>query len=750
MKKFFTLSLFLTALLFSFQGNAKKVEVADASAAGHFFITQTQEMSPNDVFLERVYTAIDATNPAQALYYVFNINQQQGYVIVSANDIAVPILGYSLQGSYVHDDAPLNFKSWMSSVAEAIRRGIEQNYQPDEETVTEWRALLEQDVHYFALQRGETAVNPLIATKWDQGDPYNQQCPTYSGNKCLTGCVATAMAQVMKYHAYPASGTGTIPAYTTRTLKLSVPAVPLGETYQWSNMINQYGGGATQQQKDAVALLMYHCGASVEMDYGLAASGAYSADAGVSMTTYFKYDKSMRMQDKAYFTNAEWIDLLKQSLDATLPIYYKGQGPDGGHAFVCDGYNTSNQFHFNWGWSGYNDGYFSVTPMPSYLFPNSNAAFVGLKPDAGGAQAYNIDIYPENNLTSSATGVPPAQTFTVSALIYNSGYKEATGMQGAIGLYQGNTLIATMGTKGISNLPGGYWFTSPISFSCQVPAGTPVGNYTIRLLIKTSNSDWQVARASIGYKAELPLQVTNKTYTIIAQAESGGNIDPKGNITVAENGNQTFTITSNSGYAISKVLVDGVNKPEAVTSGSYTFSNVTDDHVITAKFEQASHVITATAGENGTITPSGEIAVADGGSKIFVIAANENYQVDDVLVDGTSVGAVSGYTFSNVTSNHTIEATFKAKGVNIEETNIAGITVFPNPTDGELTIGHEICDNEICDIKIFDVMGRIVFQLSTLNSQLSTQIDISIFPAGVYFIRITTEEGIITKKIVKR
>ena len=751
MKKFFTLSLFLTALLFSFQANAKKVEVTDAAAAGHFFITQTQELNPNDVHLSTVYTAIDATNPAQALYYVFNINQQQGFVIVSANDIAVPILGYSLQGGYVHDDAPLNFKSWMSSVAEAIRRGIEENYQPEQETVVEWKALLEQDVNYFAQQRGETAVNPLIETKWDQSDPYNLLCPTYGGVKCMTGCVATAMAQIMKYHAYPTSGTGTIPAYTTTTNGIAIPAITLGETYQWSNMINQYGGGATQQQKDAVALIMYHCGASVKMNYGTMSqggSGAYSTDAGVSMTTFFKYDKSMHMQDKAYFSNADWVALLKQDLDASRPLYYKGQGPDGGHAFVCDGYNTSNQFHINWGWSGQNDGYFTVTPMPYYLFPNSNAVFAGLKPDAGGAQAHNIDMYYEKNLTSSATSIPPTQAFTVSVQFYNSGYADASGMQGAIGLYQGNTLITTMGARSVGNLQAGYYFTSALPFTCQVPAGTPVGNYTIRALIKVSNSDWQLVRASDGYKTELPLQVTAPSFTITATAEAGGSITPSGTIQVAEGGNQTFTIKANSGYAISKVLVDGSDKPEAVASGSYTFSNVTANHTITAKFEQASHIITATAGENGTITPSGEIKIADGGSQIFVIAAHENYQVADVLVDGTSVGAVSGYTFSNVTSSHTIEATFKAKGVNIEETNVVGIMVYPNPTDGKLTIGNG--ELTIENVEIFDLMGKALnnCQLSTVNCQL--KIDISHLPSGIYFIRIQTNKETVTQKIVKQ
>ena len=760
MKKNFTLRLkqlfVLCALLLCFQANAEKVENVTAASVGQFFMSQTLGVNSNDVHLNTVYTAVDAANPAEALYYVFNINQQQKFVIVSANDIATPILGYSLQGIYDPNNLPPNFETWMNSVAEAIGQGIQQGVEANEQITAEWASLLEHDVNYFIQRAGERAVEPLITTKWDQGDPYNQQCPLYGSVKCMTGCVATAMAQVMKYHAHPESGTGTIPAYTTTTYSISVPAITLGTPYNFNDM----GGTSptTTSAKENVARLMYHCGASVKMNYGPSESGAYTTDAGKALTTFFKYDKSMRMQDRSYYSNEQWIALLKQELDANRPMYHNGSGSAGGHAFVCDGYNNSNMFHFNWGWSGYGDGYFSVTPLSS--FPNNNNVFVGQKADAGGAQSYQIDMYHNTNLMSTVTSVQPMQTFSVSAQFYNSGYADVSGnMQGAIGLYQGSNLIVMMGTRNLSGLQAGYYFTSAQSFSCQIPSGTATGNYTIRALIKTSTSDWEVARASFGYKTELPLQVTPKTYTITAQAETGGSIDPQGNIQVGEGESKTFTFKANSGYVISKVLIDGYNNPTAVADGSYTFSNVTADHSITVRFEQITYAITATAGENGTIAPSGIVNVPEGSSKIFTIEANENYEIADVLVDGTSVGAQPTYTFSNVTSNHTIEATFKLE-VGITEQDISSkITIYPNPTNEEFKVSG--FGFNVTGIEIFDVMGK-QFQSSMFNVQGSetlnfkpetlnfeTVIDISQLPSGVYFIRIQTGEGMVTKKVVK-
>ena len=736
----------LCALLLCFQANAEKVEKITATSVGQFFMSQTLGINSDDIQLNTVYTAVDATNPAEALYYVFNMNQQQGFVIVSANDIATPILGYSLQGIYNQENMPPNFEAWMNDIAEAIGQGIQKGVEAGEQITAEWESLLKHDVNYFIQRDGERAVSPLITTKWDQEDPYNQQCPSYGSYKCMTGCVATAMSQVMKYYSHPASGTGTIPAYTTETYGISVPAITLGTPYNFSDM-----GGTTPttpSAKENVARLMYHAGASVKMNYGPSSSGAFTSDAGKALTTFFKYDKSMRMQDRSYFSNEQWIALLKQELDANRPMYHNGSGPGGGHAFVCDGYNSSNQFHFNWGWSGYGDGYFSVTPLSE--FPNNNNVFVGQKADAGGAQTYQIDMYYNTNLTSTATSVSPMQTFTVSAQFYNSGYSDVTGnMTCAIGLYQGNTLITTMGSKSLSGLKAGYYFTNAQSFSCQVPTGTATGNYTIRALVKTSTSDWEVARASYGYKTELPLQVTGQTYTITAQAEEGGSIEPQGNVQVTEGGSKTFTFTANDGYVISQVLVDGSNDPTAVANGSYTFSNVTANHTITAKFEQMTYSITATAGENGTIAPSGIVKVLEGSSKKFTIEANENYEIASVLVDGSNnptAVANGSYTFTNITSNHTIEATFKLKGTNIEESNIFGLTLYPNPTDGELIINNE--QLIINNVEIYDVVGRPVVG-SNLCVRPATTIDISHLPSGIYFLRITTENGTVTKEVIK-
>jgi len=224
------------ALLLYFQANAKQIEIGDATIAGRFFIAQTLDVNPNDIELNLTYTAVNIANPIKPLYYIFDIcvKQKQGFIIISADDIVRPILGYSLHGFYNQDDMPPNFDAWMREVAELIRYGRKSYMDSDPRIFAEWKALLEHDVSFFIDRKGEKTVTPLITTKWDQGDPYNQQCPIYQGNRCMTGCVATTMAQLMKYYSFPTSGTGTTPAYTTPSFGISIPPksyIPMGESY---------------------------------------------------------------------------------------------------------------------------------------------------------------------------------------------------------------------------------------------------------------------------------------------------------------------------------------------------------------------------------------------------------------------------------------------------------------------------------------------------------------------------------------
>ncbi|MDR1336092.1 MAG: C10 family peptidase, partial [Tannerella sp.] len=312
----------------------------------------------------------------EPLYYVFTMNGDGGFIIVSGDDVAKPVLGYSDEGTY--DESNPNLAYWMSTLEQEITDAIENGVAQDAETEAAWDALDSND--NMVTMASDDYVEPLVKTKWNQGAPYNNSCPAVSYTPTYTGCVATTMAQIMKYHGHPTTRTATIPAYTTRSESISIPAITGTTTYAWNNMTNTYTLSATGTSADAVATLMYHCGVSVEMDYNTNESGAYSSDVVNALKNYFGYDAGITYHDRNYYTYTQWINLLKTEIMASRPVYYAGVSSNAGHAFVCDGYDADDLFHFNWGWGGSSDGYFEISAL--------NPGSIGIGGGSGGYNEY--------------------------------------------------------------------------------------------------------------------------------------------------------------------------------------------------------------------------------------------------------------------------------------------------------------------------------------------------------------------------
>jgi hypothetical protein len=292
--------------------------------------------------------------------YIFTT--EEGFVVMSADDCAKPILGYSLNNKFNVEDMPENMRSWLQQYSDEIQWGIENNIQPNTSTVTEWQDLKEEKT---SKDEPTVVVAPLVSTSWDQNSPYNMYCPTGT----VTGCVATAMAQVMKYWNYPETGKGEHSYTPENHPEYGVQSVDFEHTtYDWNNMTNTYGSSSTDTQKQAVATLMYSCGVSVDMEYGPSSeggSGAVSSKVPDALVDYFNYAPSANYKSKDNYTNEQWIALLQAELDESRPIFYAGRyitsNGGGGHAFVCDGYRSDNYFHFNWGWGGYqNNQYWAI------------------------------------------------------------------------------------------------------------------------------------------------------------------------------------------------------------------------------------------------------------------------------------------------------------------------------------------------------------------------------------------------------
>ncbi|MBR6067621.1 MAG: C10 family peptidase [Bacteroidales bacterium] len=332
-------------------------------------------------------------------FYVFNNQIYGGFVLVSADDIAHPILGYSDKGSFRTDvQLPVNVRGWFKGISKEISSAVELGVQQSEEVREEWNSLLEETPY---PKRSTRAVSALLSTTWDQGKPYNNLCPadsntdSYYGGRTVTGCVATAMAQVMKYWNYPTQGSGSH-SYSSSYGTLSANFG--NTTYDWNNMPNNLTNYSSSTQKTAVATLMYHCGISVDMQYDIAengGSGAYTVAYGSTpcaksaLVNYFKYKNTIQGLFRQNYIDTNWKNLLKADLDAGRPIMYSGASDEGGHSFVCDGYNNSDQFHFNWGWSGSYDGFFSLNAMTpgtggigggGYDFSEDQDAIIGIEP----------------------------------------------------------------------------------------------------------------------------------------------------------------------------------------------------------------------------------------------------------------------------------------------------------------------------------------------------------------------------------
>ena len=329
-----------------------------------------------------------AVSPSATCYYVFANGEDKGFTIVSGDDRMPEVVGYSAQGTYDPDHLPANYVGFMKAYQETVEALLKGDAQVSGglAEARQWRA----------DRANSAAVAPLLGgIKWNQMAPYNNMCPSYNGtNRAVTGCVATAMAQVMMYYQYPKELKATIKAYTAKSYGIQIPEISSGATYDWDNMLPDYSqSDYSSAQADAVAKLMYHCGAAVEMNYG-PSSGANVTPA--ILATYFGYDADL-MQDltRTCFSLQQWMTLIDNELKAKRPILYSGKSSDGGHEFVCDGSDGKGLYHINWGWGGYQDGYFDLT----ILQPQKGGAGSGSAVDGYNRKcSMIIGIAPDNGM----------------------------------------------------------------------------------------------------------------------------------------------------------------------------------------------------------------------------------------------------------------------------------------------------------------------------------------------------------------
>lgn len=362
---------------------------------------------------------IDADN--EPALYVFNRANDAGYLVLAADDaVETCVLGYADNGTIDVQNMPDALAYWLDCLAG------EAAYQA-KKTQNKSGGI------YMANEQNRQAIAPLCKTKWNQNAPFNNDCPMDGSSRSVTGCVATAMAQVLKYYNYPDVGRN-VASYTWKnsagtSTKLSFDFAK--KPFDWGNMLDVYTESATDVQKAAVANLMYGCGVSVDMGYTSQESGTASLYIPEALITYFKYDKSLVQLQRGYYTAAEWEDMVYNNLANYGPVLWSGLGDMGGHQFVCDGYDGNGYYHFNWGWGGMSDGYYKLSSLNPDMqgiggsgggFDFGQDIVLGMKPEVANSQVVPMFRCP-NGISLTASG----SVFTMASLNSGGFYSYSSG-----------------------------------------------------------------------------------------------------------------------------------------------------------------------------------------------------------------------------------------------------------------------------------------------------------------------------------
>lgn len=622
----------------------------------------------------------------QPCVYVYN-RVGGGYVVMAADDQVRPVLGYSLDGAFDAATAPANLLAWLESYRTAVE-DLSAGTRAYPSMAAAWQALLEGTAPAGSR---DVVVEPLLVTTWNQSPYYNRLCPGSGSNKAITGCVATAMGQIMRYWQWPAQGNGQhsyVANYSDYgygdygTLEVDYSAA----TYDYTLMPALLNSSTPIDQVNEVAKLLYHCGVSVNMMYSPSASGANSENVPNAMRRYFGYGPSTFNYKGSNET--AWINALKGELNAERPVYYSGSGDDGGHAFVCDGYDEDNFFHFNWGWQGSHNGYFAVSDLNpgSYVFNTYQGGIFGLEPDP-------CYPYPEIAISGNTVMADENSSVTLTAPA-GASYAWSTGEH-------------TQSITVAPSVPKYYTVTVTDEGGCANTASTWVtfaDGCEITFHLHDSYGDgWQGCHIKVFNRVVKIAEVT---------LEEGADIDITLPVVSGElalkwhNGNYPEeTSFEVSGHCLELAY------PEAPQTSVFLITELYCGDIVT-EFD-------ATADGSGyewngnTYTESGDY------TQVFTNQAGCD---------------------STVTMHLTITA-----GVN---DNTAGdVRISPNPTSGTslLTVPAATAPTEA---RCYDAYGKLLF-IQKIEEE-TTAIDLSAMSAGVYFLRLYRDGALlVTKKVVK-
>ena len=469
--------------------------------------------------VEIAYTQMQMDN--EPAVYVFN--GEDGFVLVSAEDDARAILGYSDHGRFDATDMPENMQFWLQMYADELAS------KPTPTPSLKGRVQRRIAAH---AQATYPTISPILGeVEWGQDEPYNNLCPTMGSERSVTGCVATAISQIMYAHKYPTKGTGS-KTYTTESHGLRLNVNFGATTYDWGNMLPYYKNNYNSTQANAVATLMYHVGVAADMDYDPDGSGAISSAALANMGTYFGYDKGIQTLPKDYMKEEEILNAIVADLEIGHPVYVSGATKNKeGHAFVCDGIKSDGYLHINWGWDGVSNGYFALSALDpdqqgtggsasDMAFTEGVEVFAGIQPDKGGKATPLVTV---KSLTlTSGTEISRNAKVAVSLDGFTSvGIATAAGTLGYYIYDTNDNLIKTV-PIGTFDLPTGYGYTEPIAVSAAMPSSLANGSYEMEVGYTDDAGTIRPILVKGKGVVRTPMTVTSSAITFGEGSGSGG------------------------------------------------------------------------------------------------------------------------------------------------------------------------------------------------------------------------------------
>ncbi|MHC1707157.1 MAG: C10 family peptidase [Bacteroidales bacterium] len=674
---------------------------AEIAARNWFYerINQYQQVDYTDIVIDEV---IPVYHNDLLTYYIVNF-KDKGYVLLSSDDQLTPVIGYSFETRYSPDNQPPQLKYWMGEFEKEIVFHKENLTKATPEISSTWKRLLSEGPDQLQICKSKD-VSPFLLSNWNQDKFYNELCPSDQGGDgghVYVGCVATAMAQVMYYYRYPNQGFGvhsyTHPVYGLQTANFGTT------TYGWDGMLNELS-----KANYPVALISYHAGVSINMDYGPDGSGAQTATAAQALKDYFRYANTTMYVQRMSYSLSSWYNLMRTNLDQKKPLMYSGypSGGGAGHCWNCDGYQGTDYFHMNWGWGGASNGYYLIT---------------NLNPSAGGTNFNNgqgmvIGITPANNYPYHCSGQKVITDFTTGTLEDGSGpasYNSNNNCSYLLAPVDSVTALKinfnrldTEAGSDVINIYGGSTTNDPLlgtySGNTLPPQLTHAGN---RLLITfESNDSIQEQGWFLTYSANYPTYCSNNTQT----AMSGTISDGSGAKRYQSNTACQWIIQPSNAASVMLIF--------------NAFETEPDDDFLKI-YDLNTQELLATY--SGNSIPPPVMSYTGAMFLQFKTDGSQNYQ---------------GW-----------EATYTALGTGIEEElGFHNFIFYPNPLSDQLNVRFSSKQLQDINVKVLTLDGKTLIEEEKMQftGDFFSTYNTSDFSKGVYMLRIQGNQGVVSKKIV--